>query len=150
MMMKRIVKMVAAGILLSVMVCIVTSCEKAPVNSKIEGHWILQRFTVLETGEVTECERLFWGITYVGTKMFEKQGPHGYKSIEARTEYRNNEKTFVLKNFCLDGTTTKASVEDLLPYGINSQEEAVFDVVKSTNKRLVLESDYARLELKKF
>ena len=43
-----------------------------------------------------------------------------------------------------------APVEGLREYGINSQEITVFDIVKCDGKSMILQSDYARLELEKF
>lgn len=43
-----------------------------------------------------------------------------------------------------------APVEQLKHFGIDNQQETVFDIVKCDGKRMTLESDYARLELTKF
>ncbi len=72
----------------------------------------------------------------------------------ARTTYRDNGQTLVLSDFKVNGynTDTKvdATVDQLKPFGIDNPKETVFRVVENTDKRLVLESDYARLELSKF
>lgn len=47
-------------------------CKKAPINSNVEGFWILERFTVTETGETVECERLYYSITRMVTEVAEK------------------------------------------------------------------------------
>jgi len=47
-------------------------CKKAPINSNVEGFWILERFTVAETGETVECERLYYSITRMVTEVAEK------------------------------------------------------------------------------
>ena len=129
---------------------LLASCDKAPINSKIEGHWQLERFTILETNETTPCERIYWGITRAGAKLFEKQGPHGYAMLDALIEYRENQTIFVLKDIRLGDGKTMPTPAQLHPYGLNNADASIFDVVKSTHKQMILQSDYARLEFKKF
>ena len=141
------------GVLLMLLL-FAAGCKKEPVNRDIEGHWQLLQFTVLETGEVVPCYRLYFGITHKMTKVMEKQGEHGDLTYSALTEYREHESQLVLKDFKSGvdhiGNVLDTPVEQLLPFGINSQKETIFRVLKSSHKKMVLESDYARLELKKF
>lgn len=137
-----------------VMALLMQACEKAPINSNIEGFWQLQQFTLKETEEVITCQRLYYSITRMVTEVAEKEGPNGYGSYIGRTEYRNNETQLVLKDFKVRASTSDnkqdASVETLRHFGINSQTETVFDVVHCDGKNMTLESDYAILKLKKF
>lgn len=149
--MKRFLAQILAGI------CILaglSGCQKAPINSDIEGLWILKQFTIRETDETVTCERLYYSITRMVTEVAEKQGPNGYGTYIGRTEYRNNETQLVVKDFKVRQSTgdsgEKAPVEKLRPFGINNQAETVFDVVHCNGKTMTLESDYARLELEKF
>lgn len=149
--MKRFLAQILAGI------CILaglSGCQKAPINSDIEGLWILKQFTIRETDETVTCERLYYSITRMVTEVAEKQGPNGYGTYIGRTEYRNNETLLVVKDFKVRQSTgdsgEKAPVEKLRPFGINNQVETVFDVVHCNGKTMTLESDYARLELEKF
>lgn len=81
-------------------------------------------------------------------------GWQNYGAYIGRTEYRKNETQLVLKDFKIRSITSDnkqdAPVEDLRHFGINSQEETVFDIVNCNGKTMTLESDYARLELRKF
>lgn len=149
--MKRFLAQILAGI------CILaglSGCQKAPINSDIEGQWILKQFTLRETDETVTCERLYYSITRMVTEVAEKQGPNGYGTYIGRTEYRNNETLLVVKDFKVRQSTgdsgEKAPVEKLRPFGINNQAETVFDVVHCNGKTMTLQSDYARLELEKF
>ena len=147
--MKRIYyKWLYTSIMTMILVVILSACAKEPINRKIEGHWILENFTILESGEEVVCERIYWGITRVGAMMMDKQGPNHYPTLSALVEYRDNEKTFVLKDI-RHGKET-ATEEQMHPYGLDDANESVFEVIESTHKRMVLESDYARLYLKKF
>lgn len=131
-----------------------TGCQKAPINDKIEGHWRLERFTTLKDNQVTECSRLFYGITYMVTEVSEKQGEHHYGAFVARTVIGENGNSLTLKDFRVRHSTSdngeQATVEQLLPFGINNPKETFFLVKESSRHYMVLESDYARLELKKF
>lgn len=136
------------------MVAIFSGCKKAPINSDVEGFWILDRFTVTETGETIECQRLYYSITRMVTEVAEKQGNKGYGAYIGRTEYRNDETQLVVKDFKVRQSTgdngQNAPVEQLKHFGIDNQQETVFDIVKCDGKKMTLESNYARLELTKF
>lgn len=149
--MKRFLAQILAGI------CILaglSGCQKAPINSDIEGQWILKQFTLRETDETVTCERLYYSITRMVTEVAEKQGPNGYGAYIGRTEYRNNETQLVVKDFKVRQSTgdsgEDAPVEKLRHFGIDNQVETVLDVVHCNGKTMTLESDYARLELEKF
>ena len=58
-------------------------CKKAPINSDVEGLWVLERFTVAETGETVECERLYYSITRMVTEVAEKDGSKRFFFIYA-------------------------------------------------------------------
>ena len=137
-----------------VMTVVMQGCRKEPVNNDMEGFWQLRQFVVKGTGEVVTCQRLYYGITRMVTEVSEKQGPNGYGSYIGRTEYRNNETQLVLKDFKVRANTSDnkqdAPVEMLRHFGIDSQAETVFNVVRCDGKDMTLESDYARLILKKF
>lgn len=129
-------------------------CKKAPINSNVEGFWILERFTVTETGETVECERLYYSITRMVTEVAEKNGSKGYGAYIGRTEYRNGETQLVVKDFKVRKSTSDtgkdAPVEKLKHFGIGNQQETVFDIEYCNGKKMTLKSDYARLELTKF
>lgn len=129
-------------------------CKKAPINSDVEGFWVLERFTVAETGETVECERLYYSITRMVTEVAEKDGSKGYGAYIGRTEYRNGETQLVVKDFKVRKSTSDngqdAPVEKLKHFGIGNQQETVFDIEYCNGKKMALKSDYARLELTKF
>ena len=129
------------------------SCDKAPIRSDVEGFWRLERYTVLSTDETVECNRLYYSITRLVTEVSDKGG-NGFEAYIARTGYEDNENTLVLSDFKVRGGTADngedAPVEKLRNYGINSREETKFRIIDCNGKTMTLESDYARLELRKF
>ena len=129
-------------------------CKKAPINNDVEGFWILENFTILETGENIKCERLYYSITRMLTEIAEKQGANGYGTYVGCTEYRNNETQLVLKDFKIKQGTgdsgENAPIDMLRHFGINNQQETIFNIVHCNGKTMTLKSDYAQLELEKF
>lgn len=142
------------SILIIIFIFTNTGCKKAPINSDVEGFWILENFTILETDETVKCERLYYGITRMLTEIAEKQGTNGYGTYIGCTEYRNNETQLVLKDFKTKVETgdngKNAPIEMLKHFGINNQQETIFNIISCNGKNMILESDYARLSLKKF
>ena len=140
------------------MVCVLlimaTGCTKKPINEDVEGFWILKSFTTLADGEVHQCNRLYYSITCMVTEVSEKQGDKGLDAYVGRTGYNENETQLILSDFKVRASTSdngkNAPVEGVREYGINSQEITVFDIVKCDGKSMILQSDYARLELEKF
>lgn len=129
------------------------SCEKAPIRSDVEGFWRLERYTLISTDETVECNRLYYSITRLVTEVSDRGG-NGFGAYIARTRYEDNENTLVLSDFKIRWNTSDnhedAPVESLRNYGINSREETKFRIIDCNGKTMTLESDYARLELRKF
>lgn len=132
----------------------INGCKKAPINSDIEGMWRLKQFTILETNKIITCNRLYYGITRMVTEVSEKEGPNGYGTYIGRTEYRENETQLVLKDFKVRTSTSdnkqNAPIESLRNFGINNQQETIFNIIHCNGKTITLKSDYAQLELEKF
>ena len=129
------------------------SCGKAPIRSDVEGFWRLERYTVLSTDETVECNRLYYSITRQVTEVTDKGG-NGYGTYICRTGYEDNENTLVLRDFKVRAGTgdngVDAPIEKLRHYGIDSQEETKFRILHCNGKTMTLESEYSRLEMKKF
>ena len=135
------------------LVVLFSGCAKQPINSDVEGFWYLERFTTLEDGEIHEPERIYYGITRYVVEVSEKQGPQGYGAFIGRLAYGDDGKKVIMSEFKERKTTgdngKNATLEELKPFGIGALE-TVFDIVKADGKHLILESDYARLELSRF
>ena len=141
------------GIGLLLLVVLMGGCAKQPINSDVEGFWQLKRFTTLADGETHEPERIYYGINRYVVEVSEKQGSQGYGSFIGRFTYGADGQEALMSEFKERGNTSdngqEATVEQLKPFGIGALE-TVFRIVKADGKRLVLESDYARLELSRF
>ena len=135
------------------LVVLFSGCAKQPINSDVEGFWYLERFTTLKDGEIHEPERIYYGITRYVVEVSEKQGPNGYGAFIGRFTYENEGQEAMMSEFKERDKTTDngkdATVEQLKPFGIGALE-TVFRIVAADGKHLILESDYARLELSRF
>lgn len=128
-------------------------CKKAPINNDFEGMWILERFTTQADDEVHACQRMYVSIQLWVMEVSEKQGPHGYGTFIGRCIYDGKGESITVKEFYQRASTgdngIPATAEQLKPWGMNATE-TTFRVLKADGKQLVLESDYAILELKRF
>lgn len=128
-------------------------CKKRPIDNQMEGMWKLESFTTLSDGEIHPCERLYYSITRYVVEVSEKQGSHGYGIFIARFEYGEGRKEVSMTDFKQRQYTSDngvdATVEDLLPFGMNATS-TTFRVKEAKGKKLVLESDYATLYFTKF
>lgn len=131
-----------------------TGCEKAPIREDVEGYWQLKRVTYLKTGESVEYNGLYYSLTRMLVKVSDPYNRYGCGQAFGRLEYQDDNNSLWLSDFYVgDGnkdTGEPASVDNLIPYGINSREEIKFRIIHCNGKTLTLESDYSRLELKKF
>lgn len=133
---------------------LLAGCEmKAPIDEDIEGFWQLERFQTIADSETHECKRLYFSITRYVVEVAEKEGPNGYGAYIGRFEYLDGRKRVAMRCFKHRAFTsddhTDATVEQLLPFGMNATS-TVFDVVVADGDNLVLRSDYAVLQLKRF
>lgn len=140
--------------LLFSLILFLTGCEKAPIREDVEGYWQLKRVIYLETGETVEYNGLYYSITRMLVKVSDPYNRYGCGQAFGRLEYQDDNNSLLLSDFYVGkgnvDTGEPASVDNLIPYGINSREEIKFRIVHCNGKTMTLESDYSRLELKKF
>ena len=136
-----------------VMAVLPASCAKAPIDRDIEGFWRLDSYVTVSDGHVHHCERIFYGITRYVVEVGERQGPGGYGTFIGRFEYVDGSSVVAMRDFRQRASTSDngvpATADDLRPFGMDSTS-TVFRVVDADGSRLVLQSDYARLELTRF
>lgn len=138
--------------LLIILLPLLSGCEKAPINSYIEGMWKLEEFVTHEDHISHPCERIYYSIQLQVVDIAEKQGKYDYKPSVGRFIYGENG-TLIMKDFHYRAMTTDnkqaTKLEDLRPYGINNLE-TTFKIIKANGKDLVLRSDYATLTFTSF
>lgn len=149
--MGKVIKMALAALLACAM-C--SSCDwKDPIDEDIEGFWRLENFETNNPKKIHRCERLYFGITRMVVEVSEKGGTNGYGDFVARFEYKDGHKKVVMRDFKRRAATSdaheNATVEELLPFGMNATTTE-FEVVVADGDNLVLRSDYATLQLKRF
>lgn len=130
------------------------SCGKAPIREDVEGYWQLKSVTYLETGETVEYNGLYYSISRMLVKVSDPHNRYGCGQAFGRLKYEDDNNSLVFSDFYVGAgnvdTGEQAKVENLIPYGINSRDEVKFRIVHCNGKTMTLESEYSRLEMKKF
>lgn len=140
-------------LLVLIMGCLAfTGCKKAPINSDIEGHWQLVEYTTHADGIIHKCERIYYSIQLWVVEVAEKGGNLGLQSFRGRYYYNEttNKIHFTdMSTYATPGNSRPATVEELLPYGLNNVNTQL-EILEKGRKRMVLRSDYATLYLERF
>ena len=111
------------------------ACGKMPINGDLDGRWQIMKIEYA-SGREEAPERAYYSVALHTINLMK---------VDVSNQTGNMEYTgdslFVVMPI--------SKVEDLLPFGMNGTEQR-FGVKELTSKHLVLQSDYARLEFRKF
>lgn len=127
-MMKRYIIMV-------LLVLIASACGKMPINGDLDGRWQIMKI-VYASGEEEMPERAYYSVALHTINLMKV----GVSNQTGNMEYTGDSLFVVMP---------VSPVEKLLPFGMNATEQR-FGVKELTSKHLVLQSNYARLEFRKF
>ena len=127
--------MMKRDIIAVLLTLIVSSCGKMPINGDLDGRWQILKIAYA-SGEEETPERAYYSVALHTINLMKVD----VTSQTGNMEY-TGDSLFVVMPI--------SKVEDLLPFGMNGTEQR-FGVKELTSKRLVLQSDYARLEFRKF
>lgn len=123
----------------------ISSCDKAPINGKLDGRWQLMTIEY-EDGRIEECYRIYYSIQLHLVEISDKGGKGG--TFIGRFSYKDDEVT--MSDFRRRGQEEElATLAELQTFGI-SLPLTHFEVEKATGEKLILKSDYARLNFRKF
>ena len=117
------------------LVLIVSSCGKMPINRDLDGRWQIMKIEYA-SGVEEAPERAYYSVALHTINLMKVD----VTSQTGNMEYTGDSLFVVMP---------VSKVEDLLPFGMNGTEQR-FGVKELTSKYLVLQSDYARLEFRKF
>ena len=117
------------------LVLIVSACGKMPINGDLDGRWQIMKIAYA-SGEEEMPERAYYSVALHTINLMKV----GVSNQTGNMEYTGDSLFVVMP---------VSKVEDLLPFGMNGTEQR-FGVKELTSKHLVLQSDYARLEFRKF
>ena len=112
-----------------------SACGKMPINGDLDGRWQIMKIEYA-SGEEEMPERAYYSVALHTINLMKVD----VTSQTGNMEY-TGDSLFVVMPI--------SKVEDLLPFGMNGTEQR-FGVKELTSKHLVLQSDYARLEFRKF
>jgi len=113
----------------------VSACGKTPINGDLDGRWQIMKIEYA-SGEEETPERAYYSVALHTINLMQV----GVTSQTGNMEY-TGDSLFV--------EMPVSKIEDLLPFGMNDTKQR-FGVKELTSKHLVLQSDYARLEFRKF
>lgn len=123
----------------------INSCDKAPINGKLDGRWQLMSIEYADKS-IKECHRIYYSIQLHLVEISDKGGKGG--TFIGRFSYKDDEVT--MSEFRRRGQEEElATLAELQTFGI-SLPHTNFKVEKATGEKLVLKSDYARLTFRKF
>ena len=117
------------------LILIVSACGKTPINGDLDGRWQIMKIEYA-SGEEETPERAYYSVALHTINLMQV----GVTSQTGNMEY-TGDSLFV--------EMPGSKIEDLLPFGMNDTKQR-FGVKELTSKHLVLQSDYARLEFRKF
>ena len=112
-----------------------SACGKMPINGDLDGRWQIMKIEYA-SGEEEVPERAYYSVALHTINLMKV----GVSNQTGNMEY-TGDSLFVVMPI--------SKVEDLLPFGMNGTEQR-FGVKELTSNHLVLQSDYARLEIRKF
>ena len=112
-----------------------SACGKMPINGDLDGRWQIMKIEYASGGEEAP-ERAYYSVALHTINLMKV----GVTSQTGNMEYTGDSLFVVMP---------VSKVKDLLPFGMNGTEQR-FGVKELTSKYLVLQSDYARLEFRKF
>ena len=112
-----------------------SACGKMPINGDLDGRWQIMKIEYA-SGEEEMPERAYYSVALHTINLMKVD----VTSQTGNMEY-TGDSLFVVMPI--------SKVEDLLPFGMNGTEQR-FGVKELTSKDLGLQSDYARLEFRKF
>ena len=114
---------------------IVSACGKTPINGDLDGRWQIMKIEYA-SGEEETPERAYYSVALHTINLMQ---------VDVTSQTGNMEYT----GDSLFVEMPISKIENLLPFGMNGTEQR-FGVKELTSKHLVLQSDYARLEFRKF
>ena len=127
--------MMKRDIIAVLLTLIVSSCGKMPINGDLDGRCQIMKIEYA-SGVEEAPERAYYSVALHTINLMKVD----VTSQTGNMEYTGDSLFVVMP---------VSKVKDLLPFGMNGTEQR-FGVKELTSKHLVLQSDYARLEFRKF
>ena len=114
---------------------IVGACGKMPINGDLDGRWQIMKIEYA-SGEEETPERAYYSVSL-----------HTINLMQVGVTSQTGNMVYTGDSLFVEMPISK--IENLLTFGMNGTEQR-FGVKELTSKQLVLQSDYARLEFRKF
>lgn len=129
---------------LAMIVVMLSSCGKTPINGKLDGMWQLIQIDNAEgSNHEIKDKRVYYSIQL---ELISLRGMSGSKYILGRFEHTGD--SLFLYDLRSDGEQP-SSLDDLKPYGLTTTEPR-FGVEELTGKAMILKSEDTKLYFRKF
>lgn len=122
----------------------VCSCDKKPINGKLDGRWQLMTIEYND-GSIKECERIYCSIQLHTVELMDK----GTAPLTLMGHFSSTDGVVMGEFKYQTNMEATATEEDLNRFGLNTSVTH-FEVEKAAGSKMVLKSDYARLTYRKF
>ena len=123
---------------------VLCSCDKKPINGKLDGRWQLMTIEYND-GSIKECERTNCSIQLHTVELMDK----GTNPLTLMGHFSSTDGVVMGEFKYQTNMEATATEEDLNRFGLNTSITH-FEVEKATGSKMVLKSDYARLTYRKF
>ena len=123
---------------------VLCSCDKKPINGKLDGRWQLMTIEYND-GSIKECERIYCSIQLHTVELMDK----GTNPLTLMGHFSSTDGVVMGEFKYQTNMEATATEEDLNRFGLNTSV-TYFEVEKATGSKMVLKSDYARLTYRKF
>lgn len=123
---------------------VLCSCDKKPINGKLDGRWQLMTIDYND-GSIKECERIYCSIQLHLVELMDK----GTTPLTLIGHFSSADGVMMGEFKYQDNMEATVTEEDLNRFGLNSSVTH-FEVEKATGSKMILKSDYARLTYRKF
>ena len=123
---------------------VLCSCDKKPINGKLDGRWQLMTIEYND-GSSKEGERIYCSIQLHTVELMDK----GTNPLTLMGHFSSTDGVVMGEFKYQTNMEATATEEDLNRFGLNTSVTH-FEVEKATGSKMVLKSDYARLTYRKF
>lgn len=134
-------------ILAAVYLIVVTACGKHPINGKLDGRWQLMVIDYHHPDSVSRNPEFTYFDFQLKLMQLARTGGDEYKTRSIWTRFHHAEDSLHIQAISNNGK--KIQLKEMLPFGMNDTIQH-FKVEELTRKRMILNSTYTRLELRKF
>lgn len=126
------------------------SCDKLPINGKLDGMWQLMEIEYTN-GIVEHPEKTYYSIQLHLIKLSKvyEGSLHGSNAVNYVGRFEYTADSLVIKDLRANKDEDLVTKEQLIPFGLNGPVDR-FKIEKLTNDKMILQSGSVMLSFRKF